>query len=138
MKRKNLIIPWLSLSCILLGMLLGFNSAFECGIYIEKHLLSICSISGVVVFLVLYLRTNYAVIFTLSAIAGMGLFALTRIEWLQGDFQSVIYFINQKSIEYNDKVFTPFEGIRGDMDENLFLFKCFKKLKQTMGAHTTL
>ncbi len=122
MKRKNLIIPWLSLSCILVGMLLGFNSAFECGIYIEKHLLSICSISGVVVFLVLYLRTNYAVIFTLSAIAGMGLFALTRIEWLQGDFQSVIYFINQKSIEYNDKVFTPFEGIRGDMDENLFLF----------------
>ncbi len=117
-----MIIPWLSLSCILMGMLLSFNSAFECGIYAKKHLLSICIISGVVLFLVLYLRTNYAVIFTLSAIAGMGLFALTRIEWLQRDFQSVIYYINKKSIAYNNKVFVPLEGIQGDMDENLFLF----------------
>jgi len=87
----------------------------------ERHLLSICIIAGVVLFLVLYLRTNYAVIFTLSAIAGMGIFALTRIEWLQRDFQSVIYYVNKKSIAYNNRLFTPFEGIRGDMDENLFL-----------------
>lgn len=121
MKKKNMVIPWLSLSCILMGMLLSFNSAFECNIWAERHVLSILFISGIVLFLVLYLRANYAVIFTLSAIAGMGIFALTRIERLQQDFLSVVYYINNKSMAYNNKVFTPFEGIRGDMDENLFL-----------------
>lgn len=121
MKKKNMVIPWLSLSCILMGMLLSFNSAFECNIWVERHVLPILFISGIVLFLVLYLRANYAVIFTLSAIAGMGIFALTKIERLQQDFLSVVYYVNNKSMAYNNKVFTPFEGIRGDMDENLFL-----------------
>lgn len=121
MKKKNMVIPWLSLSCILMGMLLSFNSVFECNMYTEKHVLPILFISGIVLFLVLYLRANYAVIFTLSAIAGMGIFALTKIERLQQDFLSVVYYVNNKSMAYNNKVFTPFEGIRGDMDENLFL-----------------
>ena len=121
MKKKNMVIPWLSLSCILMGMLLSFNSVFECNMYTEKHVLPILFISGIVLFLVLYLRANYAVIFTLSAIAGMGIFALTKIERLQQDFLSVVYYINNKSMAYNNKVFTPFEGKRGDMDENLFL-----------------
>ena len=89
MKKKNMVIPWLSLSCILMGMLLSFNSAFECNIWAERHVLSILFISGIVLFLVLYLRANYAVIFTLSAIAGMGIFALTRIERLQQDVKKV-------------------------------------------------
>lgn len=121
MKKKNMVIPWLSLSCILMGMLLSFNSAFECNMYAERHVLPILFVSGIVLFLVLYLRANYAVIFTLSAIAGMGIFALTKIERLQQDFLSVVYYVNNKSMAYNNKVFTPFEGIRGDMDDNLFL-----------------
>ncbi len=116
-----MVIPWLSLCCILLGMLLSFGSMFECSIWVEKHILPIFCISGIALFLVLYLRTNYAVIFTLSAIAAMGIFALTRMERLKKDFLVVIYYINNRSVAYNNKMFAPFEGVRGDIDGNLFL-----------------
>ncbi len=116
-----MVIPWLSLCCILLGMLLGFGSMFGCDIWVERHILPIFFISGITLFLVLYLRTNYAVIFTLSAIAGMGIFALTRMERLRQDFLAVIYYINNRSVAYNNKMIAPFEGVRGNIDNNLFL-----------------
>lgn len=78
-------------------------------------------IAGIALFLILCLRKKYAVIFTLSAIAVMGIFALTQIARLQEDFLSIVYYINQKSLDYNDTVFTSYQGVMGDMNDNLLL-----------------
>lgn len=121
MDKRKIVIPWISLSCILMGMLLSFGSAFECDINMEQHILPVILIAGVALFLILCLGRKYSVIFTLSAIAVMGIFVLTQIARLQEDFLSIVYYINRKSLAYNDTVFTSYKGVMGDMNYNLLL-----------------
>lgn len=121
MNRRWSIIPWISLSFLLLGMLLCFCSAFDCEIVLARHFFSSIAIAGVVLFLVLQRKGKFAFLFTSAGILGVIVFALFKMEQLHQDFLSIVYYMNEKSMAYNGTSIIDFEGVQGEVDNNLLL-----------------
>ena len=124
MEKKSLIIPWISLYCLLMGMFHNFCWTFGCEVRYGRHVLPFLLISAVTLFCVAQLKRKYAVIASMLGILGLIVFAVIKFEELTSDFLKIVYYLNLRSDEYNGSLLLDFEGIRvagTAMDFNVFL-----------------
>lgn len=121
MNEKSVVIPWLSLSLLLQGMLFSFCSAFRCSISIAKHIFPCVLIAGVAVFLGVKLRKKYMLVAFLLGIMIAAAYAVYAAESLWADFLPFVYYINKRSMSYNGTSWFGFEGKWGRMDGNILL-----------------
>lgn len=121
MNKKSIVIPWISLGFLLLGMLYSFCYAFRCSISTQRHILLCVLIAGVASFFGIKLRKKYMLLAYLIVLLGTILIAVFRMEQLREDFLSFVYYINAKSMDYNQTSWIGFEGVRGKMDNNMLL-----------------
>jgi len=119
MKKTHILVPWLSLSFLLMGMLLSFGSAFGCGIRFGQHIWPVCLIAGFALFLVLCLRRNYVVVFGLSGVAMLGIYAVKQSARLKKEFSYLVFYLNEKSAAYNGKTVFSGSGVHGNLNQSL-------------------
>lgn len=122
MKKQVMIVPWISLSFLLYGTLWAFCSEFS---YKEKwkpEIWLVILIAGVVTLTVLQLKKGVAITATMVMFAGCGLFVVCNLPRLKSDLQTILFYINQRSLKYSNKIFLEF-GLdkKGDTDGSILL-----------------
>lgn len=121
MEKKWNIIPWISLSFLLVGMLLSFCSAFDCKITLKQHAIQSILIAGVVCAIILQFRKKYAGVLILVGLFVMAGLALLWFERLKEDFLVLTYYIDEKAIDYNKVALFNLGGTPGALDDNYLL-----------------
>lgn len=124
MEKKNLIIPWISLFCLLMGMLFSFCSAFGCHITAGRHIFPAILIAGVVLFFIVQLKRTYAILFSVAGGLLLVIYGIVNFALLEREFQIFLYYINNKSMEYNGRLLLNYPGAHGGfnaMDSNMLL-----------------
>ena len=124
MEKKCLVIPWISLYCLLMGMFHNFCWAFGCQVRYGRHILPFLLISAIVLFCVVQLKRKYAVMVSVAGVMGLVGYIWLNFELLTSDFLKVVYHINLRSREYDGSQFFPFDGtqvIGNAMDENVLI-----------------
>lgn len=124
MEKKNLIIPWISLFCLLMGMLFSFCSAFGCQIRTGRHIFPTILIAGIVLFFIVQLKRKYAVLFSVAGGLLLTIFGVVNFASLEREFQIFLYYINNKSMAYNGKLLLNYPSTHGAfhaMDSNTLL-----------------
>ena len=124
MEKKNLIIPWISLFCLLMGMLLSFCSEFGCQIKIGVHIFPSILIAGIVLFLVVQLKRKYAIMASAAGFLLLTAYIVVNLTLLERKFEIFLFYINTKSMAYNGKVLINYPSTHGAinaMDSNTLL-----------------
>ena len=113
MEKKCLVIPWISLYCILMGMFRSFCWAFGCRVIYSRHVLPFLLIAMVSLFCVVQLKKKYAVLVSAAGFLGLLLYILVNSNELTQDFLEIIYYINLRSEAYNGSLLFGFEVSEG-------------------------
>jgi len=124
MEKKNLIVPWISLFCLLMGMLLSFCSAFGCQIRMGRHIFPSILIAGIVLFFIVQLKRKYAILFSVMGFLLLMVYIAVNFVSLEREFQIFLYYINTSSIAYSGKELLNYPSTHGAlnaMDSNILL-----------------
>lgn len=121
MNEKSVVIPWISLSLLLQGMLFSFCSAFRCSISIVKHIFPCVIIAGAAVFLGVKLKKKYMLFAFSLVVLFAAIYAVFAAESLWDDFLPFVYYINKRTMSYNGTSWFGFEGKWERMDGNILL-----------------
>lgn len=122
MKKQWMIVPWISLSFLLLGLVRTFCSEFSYEVQWHPDIKVIFLVAGIVTFLVIQLKGRYALAATLTALAGAGIFVLKQLEHVENDLQTILYYINQQSISYSGRTAVDYAvDCKGTTDGGLLL-----------------
>lgn len=146
MEKKCLIIPWISLSCILMGMVYNFCSAFGCPAEYKKILLPVILMSAVTLICIVPFRRKYAVLLSGLLSLGAVAFCAIRFERLKTDFLLIIQYVDGSMEKYNGSRFFGFGEMPAEVTPlalniffylvlflsagiiSFFLFRCYKNV----------
>lgn len=108
MKKQWMIIPWISLSFLLFGMLQTFCTEFSYNIEWRSYVLIVLLITGTVTFLGIQLKGKYALIAMLAVFFCVGMYVVRNLSYFESDLKTILYYVNQKSMSYNGVVIAEY------------------------------
>ena len=120
-EQTSIAIPWVSLSLLLAGMLLNFCSVFGCTITWRWHLPICVLTAGLVLFLSVKRKGGSALLGVGIVLAGVLAAAAFHAGKLTEDFMVLAYYVNKRSMAYNQTQLIPVEGTPGNLDSNVLL-----------------
>lgn len=125
MEKKRLMIPWISLSGILMGMVFNFCSSFQCPAEYKRIIFPVILIAAVTLICIVPFRRKYAII--LSGVLSFGIVAFCAIsfERLKTDFFVIAQYVDCSIEKYNGSRLFNLEEVAAEMtpiEVNLFFY----------------
>ena len=134
MKRKKILIPWLGIVFILLGMLQSFSTVFDYPINIIMCIAPICIIVAATLFIINFSRLKNTAISILLAMGLLCFWCVWNWQRLQAEGGTLLYYINQKKLDYDGSPFTAFPEKPGATGFLALLCVCCILCSLFMGA----